>query len=58
METLLADHILLHLRTIFITFHSAFYTREAIERILKTTVENIAAFAGGEPQNVVVAGKG
>jgi D-lactate dehydrogenase len=54
LETFLADHILLHLRTIFITSHSAFYTREAIERILKTTVENIRAFAGGEPQNVVV----
>jgi D-lactate dehydrogenase len=58
LETLLADHILLRLRTVFITPHSAFYTREAIERILKTTVENITAFSAGEPQNVVVEGKG
>jgi D-lactate dehydrogenase len=58
LETLLADHILLRLRTVFITPHSAFYTREAIERILKTTVENITAFAGGKPQNVVVGDKG
>ena len=55
LETLLADHILLRLRNVYITPHSAFYTREAIQRILNTTVENIAAFARGEPGNVVGA---
>jgi D-lactate dehydrogenase len=53
LETLLADHILLRLRNVVITPHSAFDTREAIERILETTVENIKAFVGGKPQNVV-----
>jgi D-lactate dehydrogenase len=54
LETLLADHILLRLRNVFITPHSAFNTREAIERILATTVENIGSFAEGKPRNVVV----
>ena len=50
---LLADHILLRLRNVVITPHSAFNTREAIGRILDTTVDNIRAFAHGEKQNVV-----
>lgn len=53
LETILADHILLRLRNVYITPHSAFYTREAIQRILDTTVDNIAAFAQGRTQNVV-----
>jgi D-lactate dehydrogenase len=53
LETLLANHILLRLRNVIITPHSAFYTQGAIERILDTTVDNIVAFAQGEPQNVV-----
>ncbi len=53
IETLLADHILLRLRNVYITPHSAFNTKEAVQRILDVTVENIAAFAGGNPQNVV-----
>ncbi len=55
LETLLADHILLRLRNVIITPHSAFYTREAVERILETTRENIEAFARGAAQNVVGA---
>jgi len=53
IETLLADHILLRLRNVYITPHSGFNTREAVERILRTTVENITAFAEGNPGNVV-----
>jgi len=54
LERLLSGHILLNLRNVVITPHNAFNTREAVERILETTVENIRAFAQGEPQNVVV----
>jgi D-lactate dehydrogenase len=54
VETLLADHVLLRLRNVIITPHSAFNTREAVGRILDTTVANIAAFVRGEPRNVVV----
>ncbi|MGA2193327.1 MAG: NAD(P)-dependent oxidoreductase, partial [Nitrospirota bacterium] len=53
LETVLANSILLRLRNVVITPHSAFNTREAVQRILKTTVENIAAFIQGRPQNLV-----
>jgi D-lactate dehydrogenase len=51
---LLADHVLLRLRNVIITPHSAFNTREAVQRILDTTAENIASFVRGEPRNAVV----
>jgi D-lactate dehydrogenase len=50
---LLAGHILLRLRNVVITPHSAFNTREAIQRILDTTVENISAFLAGTLKNIV-----
>jgi D-lactate dehydrogenase len=53
MESLLADHILLRLRNVLITPHSAFDTREAVHRILHTTRANIDAFIAAAPQNVV-----
>jgi len=56
LETLLADQILLRLSNVIVTPHSAFNTREARERIVKTTIDNITAFAQGEPQNVVSGG--
>ncbi|MFW6199781.1 MAG: hydroxyacid dehydrogenase [Gemmatimonadota bacterium] len=54
LETLLMDHILLRLRNVVITPHSAFNTKEAVQRILETTVENIRAFLEGRPRNVVL----
>jgi D-lactate dehydrogenase len=53
IDALLSDHVLLRQRNVYITPHSGFDTREAIERILETTVDNIEAFADGEPTNVV-----
>ncbi|MBY0404283.1 MAG: hydroxyacid dehydrogenase [Cyanobacteria bacterium] len=53
LETLLADHILLRMRNVIITPHSAFNTQEALERILETTVENIQNFAHKKPVNQV-----
>lgn len=53
LETLLADHILLRLKNVYITPHSAFYTCEAVQRILDTTVGNITSFMKNNPQNVV-----
>ena len=52
LDTLLAGHMLCHLSNVLITPHSAFNTREAVQRLLDTTVQNIVAFARGEPQNV------
>jgi D-lactate dehydrogenase len=54
IETLLADHILLRLRNVIITPHSAFNTREAIQRIVNTTITNIEAFLQGNAQHVVL----
>ncbi len=53
LETLLADHVLLRLRNVYITPHSAFCTREALQRIVDTTVANIRAFCASDPQNVM-----
>jgi D-lactate dehydrogenase len=53
LETLLADHVLLRLRNVLITPHSAFNTREAVQRILDTTCDNITAFVNGQPQNII-----
>jgi len=47
METLLADHILLRMRNVIITPHSAFNTREAVLRIIQTTIGNIRSVASG-----------
>jgi D-lactate dehydrogenase len=53
LDTLLANHILLRMKNVIITPHSAFNTREAVQRILDTTHENIVAFARGEAVNIV-----
>lgn len=55
LDTLLADHILLRMRNVVITPHTAFNTKEAVRRILDTTCENIHGFAEGRPPNLVTA---
>lgn len=53
LDVLLADHVLIRLRNVIVTPHSAFNTTEAVQRILDTTRENIEGFLRGEPVNVV-----
>lgn len=53
LESLVIDHALAHHKNVIVTPHSAFYTKEAVERILMTTHDNIAYFLDGRPQNVV-----
>lgn len=53
LTNLLADHILLRMRNVVITPHSAFNTREAMQRILDTTRENIEGFIAGDAPNTV-----
>jgi D-lactate dehydrogenase len=53
LANLVKDHVLLSKDNVVFTPHIAFYSKEAMERILETTVENVAAFVSGKPQNVV-----
>ncbi|MBL8030627.1 MAG: hydroxyacid dehydrogenase [Candidatus Doudnabacteria bacterium] len=56
LKTILADMELMHLENVIVTPHTAFNTKEAIERILQTTVENIRAFEQNSPKNLVNMG--
>jgi len=47
------DHIILNHDKVVFTPHIAFYSQEALERILETTVENIQAFIKHQPKNLV-----
>lgn len=53
LKTVLADHELIYMDNVLITPHNAFNTREALMRILDTTVGNIQSFAEGKPVNLV-----
>lgn len=53
LDILFADHLLLRMRNVIVTPHSAFNTRDAVNRILDTTRGNIDGFLRGEPQNRV-----
>ncbi|MEX0758243.1 MAG: hydroxyacid dehydrogenase [Tistlia sp.] len=53
LREVVADHVLLRLPNVVVTPHSAFNTREAVGRIVETTVANIRGFLAGQPQNLV-----
>jgi D-lactate dehydrogenase len=53
LRTALQNHVILKKPNVVFTPHNAFNSQEALERILDTTVENIAAFVVGTPKNVV-----
>lgn len=53
LQTTLKNHSLLHRDNVIFTPHMAFCSREAIERILETTAQNIRAFTQGRPENKV-----
>ena len=55
-QVLIANHVLLQRDDVIITPHNAFNSKEAIVRILDTTVENITSFLAGAPVNVVGGG--
>lgn len=54
LRSVVRNHILLKRDDVIITPHIAFNSREAVERILKTTVENIQSYLNHTPQNRVV----
>ena len=51
--TLWQNHILMKMPNVLITHHNAFNSKEAIERILMTTIENIKRFLEGKAINLV-----
>jgi D-lactate dehydrogenase len=53
LTSFVRDHVLLDKDNVVFTPHIGFYSQEALERILETTVQNIAAFISGNLQNVV-----
>ncbi len=53
LKTLIRDHALIDMPQVLITPHIAFFSREAYQEILATTVENMLAYGGGKPQHIV-----
>jgi D-lactate dehydrogenase len=50
-KTLIMDHLLVQHPQVLITPHNAFNSHEALERIIRTTIGNIASFEQGRLQN-------
>ena len=53
LKTVLANHVLIDMPNVIITPHNAFNTKEALQRILDATIENIQGFAAGKPVHLV-----
>jgi len=53
IKTALENHYLIEHPRVIVTPHVAFNTKEAVERILNTTIENIRKFESGSPTNTV-----
>ena len=53
LKVILANHVLIDMPNVLITPHNAFNSREALERILETSIENIIAYVEGKSVNVV-----
>ena len=48
------NHILYKFSNVVITPHNAFNTKEALQRILETTIDNILSYVSGKPDNLVI----
>lgn len=55
LRTALENHLLLSRPNVIVTPHNAFNSKEAIYRILDTTIENILAFKENNPINRILA---
>ncbi len=53
LKTALENHILINQSNVIITPHNAFNSREALTRILDTTIDNIRAYSKGKPINLI-----
>jgi D-lactate dehydrogenase len=52
-KMILESNALIHDPRVIATPHMAFFSKEAVEDILKTTVDNITSFMVGNGQNVI-----
>lgn len=52
-EKILRDRTILRKENVVFTPHIAFYSQEALERILETTYDNIIAFNSNKPQYII-----
>lgn len=52
-KTLFTNHVLIGMPNVVVTPHIAFYSEEAEQEIIKTTVGNIQGFLSGAPANVI-----
>ncbi len=55
LRTLLLNHSLLNRDNVVITPHIAFNSREAVQRILEVTLENLRTYLRGQPRNLVMS---
>lgn len=53
LRTVLENHVLMKQPNVLVSPHNAFNTKEALARILATTIGNVQSFAAGKPTNVV-----
>ncbi|KKW31721.1 MAG: hydroxyacid dehydrogenase, partial [Candidatus Kaiserbacteria bacterium GW2011_GWC2_52_8b] len=53
LKVLIKDHVLIDMPRVIITPHIAFFSREAYQEILQTSLNNIKSFTAGTPTNVV-----
>lgn len=53
LRSVVQSNTLLRMPNVIITPHNAFNSREALQRIIETTLENIHGFLTGEPVNIV-----
>lgn len=57
LNTIVRNHLLIARNDVIITPHIAFNSREALDKILHTTAENIESFAVGNPKNLIAVKK-
>ena len=53
MRKLVEDHVLIDLPNVVVTPHMAFLTKEAVGRIMQTSVDNVKGFVNANPINLV-----
>jgi D-lactate dehydrogenase len=53
LRTIYENHMLMRMPNVLVTPHNAFNTQEALERIFRTTTDNIKGYIDGKPVNLV-----